>query len=455
MKKDSLGSLRVRLWFSMQMAAHGIMSNFLRSALTVLGVTIGVASVVALMGIGEGARVSVMDQFESLGSNVVVVKASKSNYYFDPSYAAELQERVPTLSAVTPVVYGNVNMKWRRTKTNVDVLGVNENFPFIRDQDFAAGQNFTFLHVEQRAPVVLLGSNLASKLMNGRSPVGQTVSINGLDYRILGVLSAKGEGKADGIDDKIVMPYTSALKILSTKKIPEIWGKAPDTASVELSVVQLSRIIRKELRLDGNVSSVGGGGGDMGGGEVSEVSVDVMVDGDIMIEEPVPMPGGDDGSASSSSDSLLGEELPVTVTSLNQMVQEADNANRVMTLLLGGIAAVSLLVGGLGIMNIMLVAVTERTGEIGVRRALGARQSDLIIQFVLEAIYLSAIGAFLGVVFGVIGLGVFDQYGFHTAVNAAAIQVAVFMAIGCGLIFGVYPAVSASSIPPVEALRRN
>ena len=453
MKQDSLGSLRVRLWFSMQMAAHGIMSNFLRSALTVLGVTIGVASVVALMGIGEGARVSVMDQFESLGSNVVVVKASTSNYYFDPGYAAELQERVPTLSAVTPVVYGNVNMKWRRTKTKVDVLGVNENFPFIRDQDFAAGRNFTFLHVEQRAPVVLLGSNLASKLMNGRSPVGQTISINGLDYRILGVLSAKGEGKADGIDDKIVMPYTSALKILNTKKIPEIWGKAPDTNSVELSVVQLSRIIRKELRLDGNVSSVGGGGDmDMGGGEVS---VDVMVDGDMMIEEPVPMPGGDDGSDTSGGNSLLGEDLPVTVTSLNQMVQEADNANRVMTLLLGGIAAVSLLVGGLGIMNIMLVAVTERTGEIGVRRALGARQSDLIIQFVLEAIYLSAIGAFLGVVFGIIGLGIFDQYGFHTAVNAAAIQVAVFMAIGCGLIFGVYPAVSASSIPPVEALRRN
>lgn len=450
MKKDSLGSLRVRLWFSMQMAAHGIASNFLRSALTVLGVTIGVASVVALMGIGEGARVSVMDQFESLGSNVVVVKASKSNYYFEPSYAAELQERVPTLSAVTPVVYGNVNMKWRRTKTKVDVLGVNEDFPFIRDQGFAAGQNFTFLHVEQRAPVVLLGSNLASKLMNGRSPVGQTVSINGLDYRILGVLAPKGEGKADGIDDKIVMPYTSALKILNTKKIPEIWGKAPDTSSVELSVVQLSRIIRKELRLDGNVSSVGGGGIDMGGGEAS---VEVMVDGDMMIDEPMPMP--DDDSASSGGASLLGEDLPVTVTSLNQMVQEADNANRVMTLLLGGIAAVSLLVGGLGIMNIMLVAVTERTGEIGVRRALGARQSDLIIQFVLEAIYLSAIGAFLGVVFGVIGLGVFDQYGFHTAVNAAAIQVAVFMAIGCGLIFGVYPAVSASSIPPVEALRRN
>lgn len=451
MKQDAFSRLKVRLWFSMQMAAHGITSNFLRSALTVLGVTIGVASVVALMGIGEGARVSVMDQFESLGSNVVVVKASTSNYYFEPSYAAELKERVPSLSAVTPVVYGNVNMKWRRTKTKVDVLGVNENFPVIRDQGFAAGQNFTFLHVEQRAPVVLIGSNLASKLLNGRSPVGQTVSINGLDYRILGVLSEKGEGKADGIDDKIVMPYTTALKILNTKKIPEIWGKAPDTNSVELSVVQLSRIIRKELRLDGNVSSVGdnfGGGDGMG----AEVSVDVGMDGDIMIEEPMPMP--DEGGSANGS-SLLGEDLPVTVTSLNQMVQEADNANRVMTLLLGGIAAVSLLVGGLGIMNIMLVAVTERTGEIGVRRALGARQSDLVIQFVLEAIYLSAIGAFLGVVFGIVGLGIFDQYGFHTAVNAAAIQVAVFMAIGCGLIFGVYPAVSASSIPPVEALRRN
>ena len=136
------------------------------------------------------------------------------------------------------------------------------------------------------------------------------------------------------------------------------------------------------------------------------------------------------------------------------MVEEADKANRVMTLLLGGIAAVSLLVGGLGIMNIMLVAVTERTKEIGVRRALGAKQGDLLVQFLLEALYLSGIGAVAGVAAGIWGTNIFSQYGFETAISLQAIQISTLVALGAGLLFGVYPAISASSVPPVEALRR-
>ncbi|HZK17788.1 MAG TPA: FtsX-like permease family protein, partial [Clostridia bacterium] len=136
------------------------------------------------------------------------------------------------------------------------------------------------------------------------------------------------------------------------------------------------------------------------------------------------------------------------------LVKEADKANRVMSLLLGGIAAVSLLVGGLGIMNIMLVAVTERTGEIGVRRALGAKQSDLLTQFLIEALYLSGMGAVFGVLTGIWGVSMFSQYGFETAVSLQAIQIATFVALLAGLLFGIYPAMSASSVPPVEALRR-
>jgi putative ABC transport system permease protein len=149
-----------------------------------------------------------------------------------------------------------------------------------------------------------------------------------------------------------------------------------------------------------------------------------------------------------------GEE-PLTITSLNNLVKEADQANRIMTVLLGGIAAVSLLVGGIGIMNIMLVAVTERTSEIGVRRALGAKQEDLLIQFLLESIYVSIIGCILGILLGAWAISVVSKYGLNAVVSLQSIKIAVGVALSSGLLFGVYPAINASSLPPVEALKRS
>ena len=453
--KTSLKGLSVRLWFSMQMAFHGILSNKPRSALTVLGVAIGVTSVVALMGIGEGARLAVMKQFESLGTNVVVIQAQEDKYYFEPEKADEFLERVSTLDYTTPVIYGDAKMRWRRISAQVPILGVNQDFPVIRDHPLITGQFFNKLQVQQRSPVVVLGYNVAKNLQGqGRSIVGQSMTIGGLDYRIIGVLKEKGQGQGDGIDDKVVMPYTTAQKVLKKVKVPEIWGKSSSNDAIELSVVQLGRIIRQEYKLDGSnaVTPGGSGGGSTGGEEGGGVAI---MDGgmEIPIEDGSTNNNGEEGSNNGTS--LGDKKMPVTVTSLNAMVDQADQANRIMSLLLGGIAAVSLLVGGLGIMNIMLVAVTERTGEIGVRRALGARQSDLMVQFVLEALYLSGIGAVIGVILGVLGLNMFAHYGFDTAVSFTAIRVAVLVALGSGLVFGVYPAANAASIPPVEALRRD
>ncbi len=449
-ERKSLKNLGVRLWFTMQMAFHGIISNPLRSVLTLLGVAIGVASVVSLMSIGEGARHSVMEQFSSLGTNVIIIEAKSAKYNFEPSRANEFLERVEYLTAATPVVDGKADLRWRRTRAGINILGVNEQFPIVRDHSLAAGQFFTEIQVEQRSPVVVLGYNLAITLMGGRNPVGQSITLNGLEYRILGVLSEKGEENGEGIDNKVIMPYTTAQKISSKRTVSQIWCKAQSTETVDLAIVQLGRIFRRELNLDGN-SPIGGGssGGDTeNGGIPDEGMPEEMPDIDI---SPEP----DDGGGSSGGSNMLFEEEPITVTSLNKMVEEADKANRIMTLLLGAIAAVSLLVGGLGIMNIMLVAVTERIGEIGVRRALGARQGDLIAQFILEALYLSGLGAVLGVIIGLSLLSVFNSYGLTTIVSFVAIRVAVLVALGCGLIFGVYPAFSASSVPPVEALRHN
>ncbi len=441
----SMRGLWVRLWFTAQMAGHGIVANPLRSALTILGVAIGVASVVSLMGIGEGARQAVVSQFRSMGTNVIVVKAQDKKVEFQPEEADELVQRVEGLKMATPVVHTKALMRWRRARGNTDLIGVNHLFPEIRDHALLAGHFFTKWHVEQRSPVAVLGYNIGTGLMGGRNPVGQTFTLNGRTFRIVGVLAEKGRGNAEGIDNKILIPYTSAQQIAGKKTVEEIWGKAGSDREADLAVVQLGRIFRRKLGLDQNAPTLvlpeqpGGGPGGP-----PEKAIGPGMSG----------PGGP-GPKKAGLPVLSTSEDMITITNLNQLVDEANKANRVMTLLLGGIAAVSLLVGGLGIMNIMLVAVTERTSEIGVRRALGAKQSDLLVQFLLEALYLSAVGSIAGVAAGIWGINLFAQYGFETAVSFEAIEIATGVALGAGLLFGVYPAVSASAVPPVEALRRQ
>ncbi len=437
-----LRPLLLRGWFTAKMAAHGILSKRLRSALTVLGVAIGVASVVSLMGIGEGARRAVIEQFESLGSDVVIVKAHNPTVEFDPAEADELVERVQGLEMATPIVQTEATITWRRTKGKAEIIGTNGDFPEIRDHEVLSGHYFTSLHVAQRSPVAVLGYELAQGLLGGRSPVGQTMSIAGQSFRIIGVLAPKGPGKAENIDYKILIPYTAAQKIAEKRTVEEIWAKASSSTDADLAIVQLGRIFKRKLGLDQSAPTPSAPGGE------DQAAGEAAVEGERVIEEVKPAP---------SARPMLpeaGEDL-ITITSLNQMVEEADNANRIMTLLLGGIAAVSLLVGGLGIMNIMLVAVTERTEEIGVRRALGAKREDLLLQFLMEALYLSLIGSVAGVAAGVWGVNIFRSYGFETVVSFQAIKIATLVAVVSGLLFGVYPAVSASSVPPVEALRRQ
>lgn len=451
----------IRFFFTVQMAWHGVLAKPLRSSLTILGVAIGVASVVSLMGIGEGARQKVVQQFASLGSNVIVIKAHDPSVEFDPEKATELTDRVPALKLATPVVQTEAPIRWRRARGTASILGVNEHFPKVRDHALIAGHFFNQWHVKQRSPVAVLGFNLGAALLGGRSPVGQTLTIGGLTYTIIGVLAPKGAGQAEGIDDQVLIPYTTAQRIAKKNTVPEIWGKAGSAQEVDLAVVQLGRIFRRQLGLDqaalqprppGGEPSPGTDGGPVPVTAKVTSTVTAMPMPAMPIDTPQPMPPG--GRPEGEEAPALGGKDMITITSLNQLVDQVDQANRIMTLLLGGIAAVSLLVGGLGIMNIMLVAVTERTSEIGLRRALGAKQADLLIQFLLEALFLSAIGAIAGVATGIWGAQLFAQYGFATAISLQAIKIACGVALGAGLLFGVYPAFSASSVPPVVALRR-
>lgn len=444
--KGKISSLFVRLKFSAMMAFGGITSNLLRTFLTVLGISIGVAAVVSLMGIGEGARRSIVSQFESLGENVIVIKSNAENVTFEAEEAEMMPDRVLGVEYATPVVYTeDTPVRWRRDESEMNLVGVNQNYPEIKDHAVMTGNFFTSLHVKQRSPVAVLGYNVANNLLNGRSPVGQTLKINGINYRIVGVLSQKGEGKGDGIDDKIVIPYTSAMQITKTKDILEIWAKSNSAEDAELAMVQLGRIYKRKVGIGNNVTP------DNGQGE--EVPPEGGAPIDVPIEEPVPEP--EPGVPGEDENVFEKGEEPLTITSLNNLVKEADQANRIMTVLLGGIAAVSLLVGGIGIMNIMLVAVTERTSEIGVRRALGAKKEDLLVQFMLEAVYVSIIGCLVGIILGSWAVTIVSKYGLSAVVSLESIRIAVFVAITSGLLFGVYPAINASSLPPVEALKRQ
>jgi len=460
-KKGKILSLLVRLKFSAEMALSGITANLLRTFLTVLGIAIGVAAVVSLMGIGEGARKSIVSQFESLGENVIVIKSNAENVRFEADEVEELPDRVTGIYYATPVANKNkVQIRWRREENELDIIGVNQNYPEIKDHEVVSGNFFTSLHVKQRSPVAVLGFNVAKSLLNGRSPVGQVIKIEGINYRIIGVLSEKGEGNGDGIDNKIIIPYTSALKILGQNNVSEIWAKSNSSDEAELAMVQLGRIYKRKVGIGQNIApGQEGEGGESGEGTGEEVPIPNDMGNVGVIEEPsIPVEPVDPENPEEETDDTnvfkKGEE-PLTITSLNNLVKEADQANRIMTVLLGGIAAVSLLVGGIGIMNIMLVAVTERTSEIGVRRALGAKQEDLLIQFLLESIYVSIIGCILGILLGAWAISVVSKYGLNAVVSMQSIKIAVGVALSSGLLFGVYPAINASSLPPVEALKRS
>jgi putative ABC transport system permease protein len=414
-------------------------------------VVIGVGSVVSLMAIGEGARQAIVRQIGSLGENVIIMRAEDASVTFREELAGELVERVPSLEYATPVVRAETSIRWRRIRGSAGILGVNGQFPVIRDHEVISGRFFSNLHVQQRSRVAVVGYNYGLSLLGGRDPVDHTLTLGGRSFRIIGVLAPKGEGSAEGIDNMIVVPYTVAQQLSGTRNVQEVWGKAASAGEADLAMAQLSRIFRREIGLDKIVPS-GDGEGDPGLPEDMPEQEPIPIEKSAVMETPVP-PGEELPGGSLLPDKDINEM--VTVTSLNQMLKEADRANRILSLLLGGIAAVSLLVGGIGIMNIMLVSVTERTAEIGLRKAVGAKRSDLLSQFLMEAFLLSALGGVLGLILGNVIVRVLGFYALEAVITVPVALVAFMLALVVGIAFGVYPAWLASGLQPVEALRHR
>jgi putative ABC transport system permease protein len=387
--------------------------NKLRTLLSMLGITIGIGAVICTVAIGEGGSQQIQDQLLSLGDNLIWVEAGGRNVNgvrtgtggtksLTLQDAKAIQDSIPTIKKVAPnvdshtqVVYGNQN--W-----NTSYHGVGPDYLSIRSWGVAEGLPFTEQDVQALSQVCLLGQTVAQKLFGADDPVGKTIRIGTLPFQVIGVLEPKGLSTyGQDQDDLILMPISTAQrKVKGIEWLDDIMCSATSPDVVHSTQDQITRLLRQRHRL---------------------------------------RPGQPDD---------------FNIRSPEERLQAQEQASHTFTVMLASIASVSLLVGGIGIMNIMLVSVTERTREIGVRMAVGATERDVELQFLSEAMVLSLLGGATGVLFGIFGTMVLSGLlGWPTAVSTKAILVAAIFSAGVGVFFGFYPAKKAARLDPIEALR--
>jgi putative ABC transport system permease protein len=405
-----------RLLASLRIALRALMVNKMRSALTMLGIIIGVSAVIAMIAVGSGAKKRIEEQIASMGSNLLIVLSGSSTsggFRFGsgtvPTLTVDDAKAIvteipavkyvaPNLSGVAQVVFGNQNWSTIVNGTTPEVLD-------IRDWPLAAGRPFTQQDVDGATKVCLLGKTVAENLFGGIDPIGQIIRIKKVPFTVIGVLAPKGQTTmGSDQDDTIFVPLTTAQKKLFGMQFP--------------GMVRVIAVQAKEPEV------------------MNEAEEQIT---DLLRQRHHIQPS---------------QENDFTVRNLTEIMSSAEQSAKVMSLLLGAIASISLIVGGIGIMNIMLVSVTERTREIGIRMAVGAKGRDILLQFLIESLVLSLIGGTLGIGIGIAGtlvLSTFTQW--PTLFSIQAIFLAFLFSGSVGVFFGFYPARKASLLNPIEALR--
>ena len=401
-------------WMILKISLKALSRNKIRSALTMLGIIIGVAAVIATVSVGQGAQRQIQEEIASLGDNTVWVRAGSRrswgvrsasgtmNTLKASDFDAMLAE-CPAVKAVSPsarsmaqVVFGNQN--W-----NTRIEGYNELYPDMRNWTIAQGSFFDDSQVKAAARVAVLGNTVWQELFAGSDPVGQTIRVKNLSFQVIGTFKAKGYNSwGRDQDDVIIVPYTTVQKKFLGGALHVESGlvQAVSARATYAAEEQIRALLRQRHRLG------------------------PFQDDDFMIRN------------------------------LSEIAESAEAANRTMRILLSTIAAVSLLVGGIGIMNIMLVAVSERTREIGIRMAIGARPSHVRIQFLSESIGLCLLGGILGLLTGIgISVLIAQGLGWPTVISYNSVVIAVFFSASIGIFFGYYPAHKAAALDPIEALR--
>ena len=398
---------------TLRTAWGGIATNKLRSGLTILGMTIGVASVIILIAVGNGSSHAVQSRIQGLGTNVLLVMAnglrggarasSAAGISLTRKDAEALQDpaQAPDVKSASPVVNASeVSLVFDSTSYEPSsFVGTTPSYLQARSYKIQEGASFTYEAVAKHKRVAVIGQTVAQELFSGESAVGQTIKVNGSDFEVLGVLASKGSNGASNEDDVVMAPITTVQDTLSGYgAIDSITVEGRSQSTLNQAESEVTQILEERHKIK----------------DTSEPGFEVLNQGSLL--------------------------------------ETSSSTSGVFTTLLGEVAAISLLVGGIGVMNIMLVSVTERTREIGIRKAVGARRGDILTQFLTEALLVSLLGGMLGVLLGVLG-SQFEIAGVKPEIATYSIFLAFGAAALSGLFFGTYPAARAATLRPIEALR--
>jgi len=390
-------------------AINSMLGNKLRTALSMLGILIGVAAVIAMMALGEGAKVSIQKSLSNLGSNLLtVMPGSKRSGGVSlgagsvtrfTEQDAEAIGKIEGVKYVCPNVQGRAQVVYRSNNWNTMVQGVDVSYPVIRNSQPEYGQFFTESDVKTRNRVAVIGKTVLTNLFGETDPIGQQIKINKIYFRVIGVLPEKGSAGFRDNDDVVIIPITTAMyRLLGKSYIDSIDVQVDDLSLMETVQDEIKQYLMKKYRLQ--------------------------------------------------------EDTGFRIMNMTEMQKTMTETANTMTMLLGFIAAISLLVGGIGIMNIMLVSVTERTREVGLRKALGAKRKDILYQFMIESVLITSVGGIIGIIFGSLISGLLSFLAkWAVAVSPIIVLIALVFSIAVGMVFGIMPARKAAELNPIDALR--
>ena len=393
------------VWMSFKMALQSIWSAKIRSFLTMLGIIIGVGAVIILVNMVTAATLNMRTQLESMGTNLISVSISRGGWGMTRSISVSEIEKIAednpeSIGCITPLVNSMGVVKYGDSNMTTSIVGANENYETIRNRTAQSGRFITESDVENRASVVLIGEYVRQELFGAQNPVGQQVKINNEVFTVIGLLNRKSSNASQGgDDDMIIMPYSRATRLIRNANINSFAVSATDSDHMTEATNAIEAVLYKKFKSDDYY----------------------------------------------------------TVTNQADQISTIDDALGSMTLLMAGIAGISLIVGGIGIMNIMLVTVTERTREIGIRKAIGAKTGTILVQFLIESAVVSCLGGIAGIVLGIVG-----SHFLCTAMSMPTVPISqqttvilgsfLFSAV-IGIFFGLYPARKAARLNPIEALR--
>jgi putative ABC transport system permease protein len=410
----------MKFWTSLTTAFRALLVNKLRSTLTMLGVIIGVGAVITMVAVGSGAQLRVEDRIRRIGSNLIYVitgsvrtrgvrHGSGTRLSLTEDDALAIQREIATVRVASPTVRGNAQVVFGNLNWATSLYGVTPEYFEARDWEIGAGKLFTRTNVNRAAKVALVGQTVVDNLFGDTNPVGQLIRVKKVPFTVVGVLDKKGgSGWGRDQDDAVFIPVSTAKKrvlgvsLANARSVSAIAVKVREVNDVSEAEEKIRVLLRQRHRL------------------------------------------------------RTDQDDDFHIRNLSEILQAQEESSRILTVLLAAIASVSLIVGGIGIMNIMLVSVTERTREIGLRMAMGARSRDILNQFIVEALTLSLIGGGMGIVLGLVGAyGIAYLAGWPTLIQIEPILLSFFFAAVVGVFFGFYPARKASRLDPIEALRHE